>query len=96
MFFRTTTLLLVGAIPIFILEGEAPQLKQSTMDKRLNGNNNNKAPTKNNIVRKRLNSLQKQVGFISDLDLRKIISNSVHGILFYNLQIPVTFSDTPN
>lgn len=94
MFFRTTTLLLVGAIPIFILEGEAPQLKQSTMDKRLNGNNNNKAPTKNNIVRKRLNSLQKQVGFISDLDLRKIISNSF--LLFYNLQIPITFSDTPN
>jgi hypothetical protein len=51
---------LLGTIPIFILEGEAPLLKQDIIEKRLN--NNNKALTKNNvIVRRRLNSLQKQV-----------------------------------
>jgi len=59
LFFRTSSLLLVGAIPIFVFEGEAPRLKQSTIEKRIHGNN--KAPTKNNVVRKRLNLLQKQV-----------------------------------
>lgn len=59
LFFRTSNLLLIGAIPIFVLEGEAPQLKQAIIKKRINVNNN-KVPT-NNIVRKRLNLLQKQV-----------------------------------
>lgn len=59
LFFRTSSLLLVGAIPIFVLEGEAPQLKQNTIEKRIY--RNNKAPIKNNVVRKRLNLLQKQV-----------------------------------
>lgn len=59
LFFRTINLLLVGAIPIFVLEGEAPQLKQNTIEKRLI--RNNKIPTTSNVVRKRLNSLQKQV-----------------------------------
>lgn len=60
LFFRTSSLLLIGAIPIFILEGEAPQLKQVTIEKRINGNNNEN-PKNNIIVRKRLNLLQKQV-----------------------------------
>lgn len=59
LFFRTINLLLVGVIPIFVLEGEAPQLKQNTIEKRLI--RNNKTPTTSNVVRKRLNSLQKQV-----------------------------------
>jgi len=50
--------LLIGAIPIFVLDGEAPVLKYGAIEKRINGN---KAPIKTNIVRKRLNSLQKQV-----------------------------------
>lgn len=59
LFFRTSNLLLIGAIPIFVLEGEAPQLKRAVIEKRINVNNN-KVPT-NNIVRKRINLLQKQV-----------------------------------
>lgn len=59
LFFRTTNLLLVGATPIFVLEGEAPQLKQNTIENRLI--RNNKIPTTCNVIRKRLNSLQKQV-----------------------------------
>lgn len=51
--------MLIGAIPIFVLEGDAPQLKLVTIEKRLNINT--EAPAKNNIVRKRLNTLQKQV-----------------------------------
>jgi len=50
--------LLIGAIPIFVLDGEPPLLKYGTIEKRINGN---KAPIKTNIIRKRLNSLQKQV-----------------------------------
>jgi len=50
--------LLIGAIPIFVLDGEPPLLKYSAIEKRINGN---KAPIKTNIIRKRLNSLQKQV-----------------------------------
>jgi len=50
--------LLIGAIPIFVLDGEPPLLKYDTIEKRINGN---KAPIKTNIIRKRLNSLQKQV-----------------------------------
>lgn len=59
LFFRTSNLLLIGAIPIFVLDGDAPQLKLVTIEKRLNINT--EAPAKNNIVRKRLNTLQKQV-----------------------------------
>lgn len=51
-------MLLIGAIPIFVLDGEPPLLKYGAIEKRVNGN---KAPIKTNIVRKRLNSLQKQV-----------------------------------
>lgn len=61
LFFRTTNLLLVGAIPIFVLEGEAPQLKQNTIEKRLIRNNKIPTTSNSNVVRKRLNSLQKQV-----------------------------------
>lgn len=50
--------MLIGAIPIFVLDGEPPLLKYDTIEKRINGN---KAPIKTNIIRKRLNSLQKQV-----------------------------------
>ncbi|XP_060873561.1 flap endonuclease GEN [Metopolophium dirhodum] len=57
LFFRTCNLLLIGAIPIFVLDGEPPLLKYGTIEKRINGN---KAPIKTNIIRKRLNSLQKQ------------------------------------
>lgn len=59
LFFRTSNLLLIGAIPIFVLEGEAPKLKHNIIEKRLNGNI--RAPVMKNIVRKRLNTLQKQV-----------------------------------
>lgn len=50
--------MLIGVIPIFVLDGEAPLLKYGAIEKRINGN---KAPTKTHIVRKRLNSFQKQV-----------------------------------
>lgn len=50
--------MLIGAIPIFVLDGEPPLLKYGTIEKRINGS---KAPIKTNIIRKRLNSLQKQV-----------------------------------
>lgn len=57
LFFRTSNLLLIGAIPIFVLDGEAPLLKYGAIEKRINGN---KAPIKTHVVRKRLNSFQKQ------------------------------------
>ncbi|XP_060835112.1 flap endonuclease GEN [Rhopalosiphum padi] len=64
LFFRTCNLLLIGVIPIFVLDGEAPLLKYGTIEKRINGN---KAPTKTHIVRKRLNSFQKQCEFLLNI-----------------------------
>ncbi|XP_026806893.1 flap endonuclease GEN [Rhopalosiphum maidis] len=64
LFFRTCNLLLIGVIPIFVLDGEAPLLKYGAIEKRINGN---KAPTKTHIVRKRLNSFQKQCEFLLNI-----------------------------
>ncbi|XP_025200193.1 flap endonuclease GEN isoform X2 [Melanaphis sacchari] len=57
LFFRTYNLLLIGVIPIFVLDGEAPLLKYGAIEKRIGGN---KGSMKTHIVRKRLNSFQKQ------------------------------------
>lgn len=83
LFFRTSSLLLVGAIPIFVLEGEAPQLKQIIMEKRININNN-KAPTNNKIVRKRLNLLQKQVSTCIDNIFILKMSKETNKLLYKN------------
>ncbi|XP_050525670.1 flap endonuclease GEN-like isoform X1 [Daktulosphaira vitifoliae] len=57
LFFRTSSLLLVGATPVFIFDGVAPELKYNVMNKRLNDKKN---VPKKNMIRSRLNSLQKQ------------------------------------
>lgn len=67
--------MLCGAIPIFVLEGEAPQLKYDVIEKRINGNN--KAPTKKNVIRKRLNSLQKQVSVDINVIILKLKIHSL-------------------
>ncbi|XP_065220983.1 flap endonuclease GEN [Planococcus citri] len=64
LFFRTSYMLLVGIKPIFILEGKAPTLKHSTIERRriLSGSStvSDENSKKNRGNRSRLNSMQKQ------------------------------------
>jgi len=67
LFFRTTALLLVGAVPIFVLEGEAPELKSAVIEQRMaargftQSQKNSGQQRVKKAKRSRLKSIQKKV-----------------------------------
>ncbi|BES98735.1 Maternal protein exuperantia [Nesidiocoris tenuis] len=65
LFFRTCYLLLLGVKPVFVLEGDAPELKADAIRKRLKARNPKNKPVKETDVKRacartRLKGLQKQ------------------------------------
>ncbi|KAL1117366.1 hypothetical protein AAG570_004692 [Ranatra chinensis] len=76
LFFRTTYLLQLGAKPLFVLEGKAPQLKYKTIRRRLNNDKGEGQQTngkEGKVIRSRLSALQKQcVELLSCLGVRCI------------------------
>lgn len=69
IFFRTSYLLLLGVKPVFVLEGEVPEIKTATMMQRLNRGKESSQAQQKKVVRRRLTALQKQV-FIPKICLR--------------------------
>lgn len=59
LFFRTSYLLLLGVKPVFVLEGDAPELKAATMQKRM-GKGEEGSQKAGSFTRARLKGLQKQ------------------------------------
>ncbi|KAF6202177.1 hypothetical protein GE061_004575 [Apolygus lucorum] len=64
LFFRTSYLLLLGVKPVFVLEGEAPELKADVIRKRLQARGADKPVKETDVTkacsRRRLKGLQKQ------------------------------------